>query len=123
MCQIIIIDDNQTTGIFLKKALEREAHQVMLVAYEEDAIIRFKRNKTALVMINQTCRQYSGWKIFNQVKLFYPEMPLMLCLLNSIGPADTLGVVKAVEEVLRHRSRAPVTGEQTLSGHGSKVFG
>jgi DNA-binding NtrC family response regulator len=103
MRQIIIVDDNKSTGVVLRKALEREDYQVLVVACEEDAIIRFRIKKTGLVMINQTCRKHSGWRIFNNVKLVYPEMPLMLYFLDNFRPAATLGVVQAAAEALRHR--------------------
>lgn len=96
MNEIIIVDDNQTTGVFLKQALERKAYQTELVPYEEEAILRFKPDKTKLVMINQACRKHSGWQIFNQVKLFYPDMPLMLYFLDNFRLSDAHGVVQAV---------------------------
>lgn len=114
MCQIIIVDDNQSTGVILKQALQREAHQVILVPCEDDAIFRFKVNRTRLVMINQTCREYSGWKIFNHVKLFHPEMPLMLYFLDSFRMVDMVGVLQAVREALRRRPRAPLPIEQAI---------
>jgi DNA-binding response OmpR family regulator len=90
MAKIIIVDDNRSMGTFLKKALEREAHQVTLVPEEHDAIASFKVCGANLVMINQSCRQHSGWTIFNHLKHINSQMPLMLYLLDNYRTFSTL---------------------------------
>jgi ActR/RegA family two-component response regulator len=100
MAKIIIVDDNRSMGAFLKKALEYEAHQVILVPHEQDAIVSFRVCGANLVMINQSCRQHSGWTIFNHLKHINSQMPLMLYVLDNYRPAGTAWVIQALNETL-----------------------
>ena len=100
MAKIIIVDDNRSMGAFLKKALEYEAHQVILVAHEQDAIVSFRVCGANLVMINQSCRQHCGWAIFNYLKYINSQMPLMLYVLDNYRPAGTAWVIQALNETL-----------------------
>lgn len=122
MDQIIIVDDNNSKGAFLKQVLEREDHQVIHVPCETNAVFRFKRHATNLVMINHTCREHSGWQIFNHVKLFYPEIPLMLYFLDSFRLADTDGIIQAVTQALRHSSTPIIhqTGQSAIRSSSSR---
>ena len=103
MVKIILIDDNRSTGVLLKMILEQETFQVSLVADERDAIASYKVCSAHLMMINQTCRQCSGWTIFNDIKRIDGEMPLMLYFLKDCRPSDTDWIILAVREALFRR--------------------
>ncbi len=105
MAKIIIVDDNRSMGAFLKKALEYEAHQVTLVPRAQDAIASFRVRGANLVMINQNCREQSGWTIFNHLKHINSQMPLMLYLLDNYRPGGTVGIIQALNAALSCRQK------------------
>ena len=81
MAKIIIMDDNRSTGILLKRALEREDHQVYLVADWQGLSAIIKDPTIDLVLIHQ---EDSEWTAFNQFKMVHQDIPAMLYVMRGL---------------------------------------
>lgn len=100
MARIIIMDDNRTTGTLLKKALEREDHQVRLVNNWKGLTANTRDSSIDLVLIHQSHQNNNGWTAFNQFKRTYPQIPAMLYVFPDYRWTSANWIVKAVQESL-----------------------
>jgi DNA-binding NtrC family response regulator len=100
MTRIVIMDDNRSAGILLKKALEHDDHQVDLVASWNELGRKTVHPPIDLVLIHQAHQQNSGWRAFNQFKCINHNIPAMLYVLPDFRRASMTWIVKAVQEAL-----------------------
>ncbi|MGD9365073.1 MAG: hypothetical protein PVH87_05210 [Desulfobacteraceae bacterium] len=108
MAKIIIVDENNLTGALLRKALEREDHQVGLVTNWQSLSASMEDLTIDLVLIHQ---EDSEWTTFNQFKQTHQDIPAMLYVMPDYGWTSTGWVVKAVQEALSQMNKldAPTT--------------
>ena len=97
MAKIIIMDDNRSTGILLKRALEREDHQVCLVADWQGLSANIEDPTIDLVLIHQ---EDSQWTTFNQFKVTHQDIPAMLYVMRDYSLTSMVWIVKAAQEAL-----------------------
>lgn len=102
MARIIIVDENKATGILLRKALEREDHQVGLVANWQGLSANMADPSIDLVLIHQ---EDSEWTTFNQFKQTHQDTPAMLYVMPDYGWTSTGWIVKAVQEALSQMNK------------------
>ena len=97
MARIVIMDDNRSSGASLKRALEREDHQICLVADWQGLSAIIEDPAVDLVLIHQDDSQ---WTAFNRFKITHQDIPAMLYVMRDSGLAGTVWIVKAVREAL-----------------------
>ncbi|MGD9368580.1 MAG: hypothetical protein PVH87_22965 [Desulfobacteraceae bacterium] len=97
MAKIVIMDDNRSTNVLLKRALECEDHQVCLVANWQGLSANIKDPGIDLVLIHQ---EDSEWTAFNQFKITHQDIPAMLYVMRDYSLTGTVWIVKAVQEAL-----------------------
>ena len=102
MAKIIIMDDNRSTGILLKRALEREDHQVYLVADWQGLSAIIKDPTIDLVLIHQ---EDSEWTAFNQFKMVHQDIPAMLYVMRDYSLTRMVWIMKAVQEALAQMNK------------------
>lgn len=102
MAKIIIVDENKLTGILLRKALEREDHQVGLVTNWQSLSASMKDPTIDLVLIHQ---EDAEWTTFNQFKHTHQDTPAMLYVMPDYGWASRGWIVKAVQEALTQMNK------------------
>jgi DNA-binding NtrC family response regulator len=107
MAMIIIMDDNRSTGVLLKRALEREEHQVRLVADLQELSKIIEDPTIDLVLIHQDDSQ---WTAFNQFKIMHQDIPAMLYVMRDYSLKSIVWIVKAAQEAL---ARLNKLGDQT----------
>lgn len=93
---MIILDNNRSTGVLLKRALERENHQVGLVANWQGLSANIEDAGIDLVLIH---REDSQWTAFNKFKITHKDSPAMLYVMRD-HRLSMVWIVKAVQEVL-----------------------
>lgn len=108
MAKIIIVDENKLTGALLRKALEREDHQVGLVTNWQSLSASMEDSAIDLVLIHQ---EDSEWTTFNQFKHKHQDTPAMLYVMPDFGWTSMGWIVKAVQEALTQMNKldAPTT--------------
>ena len=108
MAKMIIVDENKLTGVLLRKALEREDHQVGLVTSWHSLTASMGDPTIDLVLIHQ---EDSEWTTFNQFKRTHQDTPAMLYVMPDFGWTSMGWIVKAVREALIQMNKfdAPTT--------------
>ncbi len=102
MARIVILDDNRSTGALLKGALEREDHQVCLVAEWQGLSAIIEEPNVDLVLIHQDDFQ---WTAFNQFKTTHKDSPAMLYVIRDYNLTNTVWIVRAVREALARMNK------------------
>jgi DNA-binding NtrC family response regulator len=97
MAKIIIMDDSRSTSALLKKALEREDHQVGLVTDWQGLSANIEDPTIDLVLIHQ---DDSEWTAFNQFKNTHQDIPAMLYVMRDLSLTSMVWIIKAVKEAL-----------------------
>ena len=97
MAKIIIMDDNRSTSVLLKKALEQEDHHVGLVGDWQGLSASIEDPTIDLVLIHH---DDSAWTAFNQFKSSHQDIPAMLYVMRDYHLTSMVWVVKAVQEAL-----------------------
>ncbi len=105
MAKIIILDDNRSTGSLLKRALEREDHQVSLMTDWEKFSATTDDSDVDLVLIHLTLQKDFGWTAFNQFKSTYQDTPAMLCAMPVYSWTSMDWIIEAVQEALAHMKK------------------
>jgi DNA-binding NtrC family response regulator len=100
MANIVIMDDNRSAGVLLKRALELEAHQVCLVANWHGLSVKIEDPPLDLVLIHQDHQEDFGWTAFNQFKHTHQDIPAMLYVMPDYSSTNMCWIVKAVQEAL-----------------------
>lgn len=108
MAKIIIVDENKLTGVLLRKALEREDHQVGLVTNWHSLTASMEDPTIDLVLIHQ---EDSEWTTFNQFKHTHQGTPALPYVMPDFGWTGMGWIVKAVREALIQMNKldAPTT--------------
>lgn len=102
MAKIVIMDDNRSTSVLLKRALEREDHQVGLVADWQGLSANIEDPNIDLVLIHQ---EDSEWTAFNQFKITHQDIPAMLYVMRDYSLTSMVWIVKAVQEALAQMNK------------------
>lgn len=102
MAKIIILDNNRPSAALLKRALEREDHQVWLVANWQELSAIIDDPSIDLVLIHQ---EDSQWTAFNQFKRTYHDIPVMLYVMPDYRWTTMNWIVRAVQEALVHMDK------------------
>ncbi len=105
MAKIIIIDDNRSTGVLLKRALEREDHQACLFNNLQKFSADTEDPTVDLVLIHQTHQEDFGWTAFNQFKSTHQDTPAMLYAMPDYSWTSMDWINKAVQEALAHMKK------------------
>lgn len=105
MAKIIIIDNNRSTGVLLKKALEHKDNKIDLVANWLCLSANIKELTIDLVLIHQTRQEDFGWTVFNQFKNSHPNTPTMLCVMPDYSFSSIDWIVKSVQEALAQMNK------------------
>lgn len=118
MASIVIMDDNRSAGILLKKALEYDDHQVDLVASLNELERKTVHPLIDLVLIHQTHQNNSGWRAFDQFKCINHNIPALLYVLPDFRQASMAWIVKAVQEALTLMKKAAHPASRWTWGSG-----
>lgn len=105
MARIIILDNNRSTGVLLKRALERENHRVGLVADWQGLSANIEDSSIDLVLIH---REDSEWTAFNKFKITHKDNPAMLYVMRDYS-LSMVWIVKAVQEALAQMNKIDET--------------
>lgn len=109
MAKIVLMDDNKSTGALLKRALEREDHQVRLIANWRELSEIIKDPVVDLVLIHQDDSQ---WTAFNRFKITHQDIPAMLYVMRDHRLTNTVWIVSAVQDALARMNK--LAGLSTL---------
>ncbi len=109
MARIAMMDDNRSTGVLLKRALEREDHHVCLVTDWHGLSAVIADPAVDLVLIHQDDSQ---WTAFNRFKITHQDIPAMLYAMRDDSLTCTVWIVKAVQEALTRMHK--LDGQPTL---------
>jgi DNA-binding NtrC family response regulator len=122
MASVMIIDDNRSTSAFLKMALMRNRHQVRRTEDIRQALFSSANAAPDLVLINQSLKDFSGWKIFNDLKQSAPELPAMVYVLEGNRVDSARWICKAVEAACKEGDKPPTPPATALARFGSATM-
>ena len=123
MASVLIIDDNRSRSAFLKMSLIRERHEVRRSEDIRGALFQGDNAAPDLVLINQSTQDFTGWKLFNQLKRLAPDLPAMIYVLESNRIDSARWICKAVEAACEEADRCPSLPAATaLNQFGSSTM-
>lgn len=104
MPKTVIMDDNHISRFLIKNALQGEGLKACHVDGWQALMEESKASSIELVLINQHHRNNSGWSMFNRIKSFNPEAPVMIYVLPDHRRPSIDWIVKAVLEAVSPKS-------------------
>jgi DNA-binding NtrC family response regulator len=75
---ILIVDDDASTLVYLKKLLEKNGYQTLLCEDEEFAMEMLKPMEFPLVILDINLPQINGWEILKYIKDEAPETCVLI---------------------------------------------
>ena len=102
MARILIMDDNRSTSALLKKALEREDHQVVISGSWQEVSKNIEDPTIDLVLIHQ---DDSEWTTFNRFKSDHQDIPAMLYIIRDYSLTNMVWIVRAVQNALEQLNK------------------
>ena len=76
--KILIVEDDQSIGRFMKRALEAECYQVLTVGSARDARAVFLSHLPALVLLDLGLPDQDGMLLLGEMKMQHPEIPVIV---------------------------------------------
>lgn len=88
MSQILIIDDDSTTQMLLKRTLVMQGYDITLASDGEEGLIRAKTVRPALIICDWIMPRKNGLEVCNQIKSTPELSTTFFILLTSLGSVD-----------------------------------
>ncbi len=81
MSQILVVDDSKTEIEVLRRFLEKQGHSVQTVSSGEEAEIRLKQQKPALIVLDVILPGESGFELCRKLKNdpMTKAIPIVMC--------------------------------------------
>jgi CheY-like chemotaxis protein len=76
--RILVVDDDQSVRMSLKKVLEGAGYEVVLAAGGLEAAVRFEPGRVDLLMLDLNLPNQSGWDVFERLTTQYPFVPVII---------------------------------------------
>jgi len=107
MASVLIIDDNRSQSAFLKISLMRRRHRVRRTQDIRDAIYPRGGTVPDLVLVNRETGNNTGWEVFNYLKQWVPDLPMMVYVLESNCGDSADWICKAVDAACKEADFSP----------------
>jgi two-component system response regulator (stage 0 sporulation protein F) len=78
MSNILIIDDQPYLRELFSQELVDEGYGVEIVPSTESAILRIRRSKPDLVLLDLYLDGFEGWDVLRQIKRWAPQIPVLI---------------------------------------------
>jgi DNA-binding response OmpR family regulator len=117
MAVILIVDENTSVGVLLKRELKAHGHQVFAVDSVENPMFSSILALTDLIMINKACKNDSGWDIFNKLDDGHQSAAAMVYVLESWSQISVRWIIAAAQEALKCRKAVTYKRDNALHGY------
>ena len=109
---VLIIDDDETVGLYVKKVLDNAGYSSHVITSSVDALAHFSQNpyQYRLVITDQTMPNMTGDVLMVSMLEQRPDLPVILCT----GFSDTMTSTTAMEIGARAFLEKPLNTEQLL---------